>query len=529
MAVVSGRLDARRSIPAVANPVLAIAAITLLALVLRLHDVALDPFWKNELFSLVWSQRPAGWLASQGLLLETNPPLHFLLLKAWTTLFGTGEFSARLPSVLSGTASVPLLFLLGRRLGGTRVGMVAAGVMAITPMQIFYAHEARAYALLPGFLLIAMLGLCRFLQAPDAATGHARWGLVGYGLGSLGLIYSHGTAGFVLMALLLALASAGALPRRRWWPLALATLLVLAGAAPQIVAMAAQAHSPNIEWMDRFSGTTLMALVRTILVGPMVAIDRDPAANPRLPVEALLAMATALLLAPVAWRAIGAGRPLARGLVVVFPLLFVAIASVVSLERPILVPRVGIWLGLPVALAAGFLAARPSRPGLFAGAMLAACLVMGLQDNVLAPLQHKPHWPEFIRDNPDVAGAPLLVAGPHTGPLGLFFYAARGDGARPSVPRILLAEPASVPTLADQVEREATGAQTIDMAGFLALIREGRAVRLVYDDDDAIKLIGPLRPVLAQLPPATLRRYPGLVAMTWNLPAGPAARDVAQD
>ena len=509
MAAVSGQLVARRLSFIAIDPVLAaVTGLALLGLALRLHDIALDPFWKNELFSLAWIDHSSFWLATSGLVLETNPPLHFLLLKLWTEVFGTSEVAARLPSALASAASVPLLYALGRRLGGTRVGLVAAGVLAVTPMQIFYAHEARAYAFLPCFLLLALLGLCRFLQEPVPG----RQGLGAYVLGSLALIYSHAIAAFILAALLLALGLGGALPRERRRNCALATLLVLAGAVPQMVAMALQAHSPNIEWMDPFSGITLLALVRYVLVGPMVAVALDPAENLRLPVEALLATAGALLLFASAWRAIGPDNRLGRAIVVLFPLLFLAIGTVVSLERPILVPRVGIWLSLPVGLAAGFVFVRPSRIGLVAGALLAACLAFGLQDNVLAPLQHKPHWQELARDNPAGPDVPLLVVGPHTGPLGLDFYAVRSAAPHPAVPRILLPDPAPAPTLADRLERDATGARPIAMGEFLALIQAGRPVRLAYDDDDAIKL----KSVLAGLPSGSLRRYPGVVSMTWN-------------
>ena len=52
---------------------------------------------------------------------------------------------ARLPSLLAGTATIPLVFLVGDRTVGRRAGLVAAALVALSPFMIYYSAEARGY------------------------------------------------------------------------------------------------------------------------------------------------------------------------------------------------------------------------------------------------------------------------------------------------------------------------------------------------------------------------------------------------
>ena len=511
-----------------AHPACAVALLTLVAGALRLHRIAAEPFWKNELFSLAWIRQPYGFLLGQGLLTETNPPLHFVLLKLWTGLFGTGELAVRAPSALAAAACIPLIYLLARRLAGDRadqrpgsghrVGLVAATLLTLAPAQIVYAQEGRAYALLPLFLLLAMLGLVRFLQ-PGARSSRA--GLWLYAGAAVALLYSHGIALFMLAALVLAVAlllAGDPAPSRRLRQFAWATAAVGLLALPQAAAMLAQARSANIEWIEPFGLDTLLIANRTVLIGPMVR--NDLGAYPShilLLCEMALATLTTLLLIPAAFRCIAGGsgpdRP-ARALLIAFPLLFVALVSVVSLARPVLIPRVAIWLGVPVGLVGGFLFVRGHGWLCRAtGLLLAACIAVGLVNNVILPAGHKPDWPALVRDNPAASDAPLLVAAPHAGPLGLAFYGAR-DGAPATVPRLWTVHPERPPTLAEALERRVTGAEPIDTESLGTLIRGGRHVRLFFDEDD-LMLLSQSEALLAGFGPMTRRDYSGLVVLSW--------------
>ena len=77
---------------------------------------------------------------------ESSPPLYYVLEWLWTQLLGTGEVGVRSLSALLGTATIPLVWALGRRLGGDRAGLLAAALVAVNPMLIWFSQEARLRA-----------------------------------------------------------------------------------------------------------------------------------------------------------------------------------------------------------------------------------------------------------------------------------------------------------------------------------------------------------------------------------------------
>ena len=58
---------------------------------------------------------------------ESTPPLYYVLAWLWTHVFGTGEVGLRSLSALLGTATIVVVWALGRRLGGDRAGAGGGG------------------------------------------------------------------------------------------------------------------------------------------------------------------------------------------------------------------------------------------------------------------------------------------------------------------------------------------------------------------------------------------------------------------
>ena len=79
---------------------------------------------------------------------DTSPPLYYLLLNGWTRLFGVSDLALRSLSIGFSLACLPLLFGIGRALGGGRTAAIAAGLFAITPLSLYYSAEGRMYSLL---------------------------------------------------------------------------------------------------------------------------------------------------------------------------------------------------------------------------------------------------------------------------------------------------------------------------------------------------------------------------------------------
>jgi mannosyltransferase len=105
--------------------------------------------------------------------------VYYLALHYWTALFGDSVLSLRLPSILAMAAAAALTGELGRRLFGARVGVLAGLLLCLVPNMSRYAAEARPYALVCFFSVLALVLLFQARWLAYAAA------IVGVGLCSL--------------------------------------------------------------------------------------------------------------------------------------------------------------------------------------------------------------------------------------------------------------------------------------------------------------------------------------------------------
>lgn len=152
---------AMRARVALTDPtVAAVAAATVAALVVRL--VVTRGLWVDEAISVGQAKLGLGDLLLDLRSTDVHPPLHHLLLWGTVRLLGDSELAVRLPSLLAGTALIPALYDAGRTLYGRRTGTVAAVLGAVAPFAVWYAQEARMYAL---FMLVATLATTALVRA----------------------------------------------------------------------------------------------------------------------------------------------------------------------------------------------------------------------------------------------------------------------------------------------------------------------------------------------------------------------------
>ena len=135
--------------------VLGLAGLSAAALILRV--VMFRGLWVDEAISVRQARLSLGTMMHELAATDVHPPLHHLML--WTTIrtLGDSELAMRLPSILAGVALVPLLFYAGSLLYGRRVGWVAALLAVPAPLLVWYAQEARMYAL---FMALAVGAIC---------------------------------------------------------------------------------------------------------------------------------------------------------------------------------------------------------------------------------------------------------------------------------------------------------------------------------------------------------------------------------
>ncbi|MGD9148398.1 MAG: glycosyltransferase family 39 protein, partial [Anaerolineae bacterium] len=165
------------------------------ALGLRLVRLSFQPLWWDEGWSLFFATIDPGSMLERTAV-DIHPPLYYLLLNLWLKLCGTSAGSARLLSVFLGTATVPLLYAMGRRMLGPRSGLAAAFLLAISPLHIYYSQEVRMY------VLVTLLGLAATYFARQWNPGRWAGGIwLGYVLAATAALYTQYYAGFLLLAL----------------------------------------------------------------------------------------------------------------------------------------------------------------------------------------------------------------------------------------------------------------------------------------------------------------------------------------
>jgi hypothetical protein len=92
---------------------------------------------------------------------DGSPPMYYMLLHFWTSIFGTGEHDTHALSLVISTLAIPAGLWAGWSLFGRRVGIVTAIVCAGNPFLTVYAQETRMYSLVA---LWSLLCTAFFLQ-----------------------------------------------------------------------------------------------------------------------------------------------------------------------------------------------------------------------------------------------------------------------------------------------------------------------------------------------------------------------------
>ncbi len=189
-----------------------ILALTLLAWALRVFRLDFVSLRGDEAFTVIFVQRTWEGLWKGIRLVEPNPPLFYLLLRAWVAVAGASEFATRFFSVAFGVLCVPLAYRLGRQvLAGARRGgipgisgaaaaVMAAALMAINPYQVWHSQDVRNYTLWPALSLISLILFWRWWTTERRASGRTVAALALYGVATTASLYTHYYDTFVLVA-----------------------------------------------------------------------------------------------------------------------------------------------------------------------------------------------------------------------------------------------------------------------------------------------------------------------------------------
>ncbi|MGI6375024.1 MAG: glycosyltransferase family 39 protein [Anaerolineae bacterium] len=172
-----------------------------LALALSLYRIDAQSLWYDEGWSIeLAGEGPGRVFGRLRDFADPHPPGYYLLLIAWGRLFGRSVTALRAFSALLGALTVGAIYHVGRRLFDRAGGLVAALVLALSPLAWVYAQEMRMYTLLL-LCLTPLLGLTARYALQRATWRPSHWAAL-IALEALAL-YTHFFAVIALGALAL--------------------------------------------------------------------------------------------------------------------------------------------------------------------------------------------------------------------------------------------------------------------------------------------------------------------------------------
>jgi mannosyltransferase len=127
-------------------------------------------FWMDEAITTGISLHPLGQIPGV-LRYDGNPPLYYMALHVWMSLFGSSETATHSLSLVFGILTIPVGAWAGWTIFGRRTGVFAALLFAFNAWLTAYAQETRMYELMgllgvaatAGFLLGFVLRRRRWL------------------------------------------------------------------------------------------------------------------------------------------------------------------------------------------------------------------------------------------------------------------------------------------------------------------------------------------------------------------------------
>lgn len=122
--------------------------------------------WLDEALSVNIARLPLGSML-EALRSDGHPPLYYVLLHFWIQLFGEGNVAVRSLSGVFAVATLPLMWVAGRRYGGRAAATAALVLLASSPYAVRYATEARMYSLVTFLVVAGWLAVRRAIDRPS--------------------------------------------------------------------------------------------------------------------------------------------------------------------------------------------------------------------------------------------------------------------------------------------------------------------------------------------------------------------------
>jgi mannosyltransferase len=181
-------------------PILALLIVLWTAFSLRIAGLDRQSIWYDEGLSIYDAQGSITQVFQRASHSE-HPPLYALLLHGWMRACGDSEFSVRALSTWWSVLGIAWLYRLGKKLSPA-IGALAALLLAVSPFGIWYAQEARGYALALTLVIATVdLAVDLFPGIRPERSGHPWVLTAAYTILAAAALYAHLYSGLVLLAI----------------------------------------------------------------------------------------------------------------------------------------------------------------------------------------------------------------------------------------------------------------------------------------------------------------------------------------
>jgi mannosyltransferase len=133
-----------------------------------LRFIAPNGLWLDEALSVNIAKLPLSQIPG-ALVQDGSPPLYYFVLHFWMVAFGQGEVAVRALSGVVSVATLPFLWMAGKRVGGRPAAWAALLLGASSPWAVYYGTDTRMYSLMALEAVLWYLAIRRAVEIPGRA------------------------------------------------------------------------------------------------------------------------------------------------------------------------------------------------------------------------------------------------------------------------------------------------------------------------------------------------------------------------
>lgn len=184
--------------------VLAVLLIFIVAFTFKVHDLYKYDLWFDEIWTDMFSSSfhdssaelfdtPASTLFLEKIKKEPPTSLYYFIVYEYSRIFGSGK-SLRIISVFFSMLSLIVFYKLSRQLFDESTSIYALLIMAFNPFHLWYAQEARVYAMACFFSLSMIYNFIKAIKTDK------KFYWVGFTISGIFSLYSSYHSGFLLIS-----------------------------------------------------------------------------------------------------------------------------------------------------------------------------------------------------------------------------------------------------------------------------------------------------------------------------------------